>query len=282
MRERQKLEEEAQKYRYATSQRGQEQYLELMERIRQMDIEDQKRNLAKERDEKLDALDRQKNDIETWYNDIRETIEAFSGDFISIYKLTEDERFNAFVTTNEKIKAELERFKAEYAAIYGISPAAGQSNQNASIIAQMQANSAAWKSASAAERARLEAENQRLGASLGATLDRKTGRWMLGGLPLYHTGGRVGEFNFRTGDRLMPDEIAAILRRDEYVFTPQQLESLIGAKTGGPSVNVHIEKVMEVNDATFEDGIDLRALGRDAGDTAAAVIRTQFTGGGGR
>lgn len=28
--------------------------------------------------------------------------------------------------------------------------------------------------------------------------------------------------------------------------------------------------------------IDLRALGRDAGDTAAAVIRTQFTGGGGR
>ena len=53
------------------------------------------------------------------------------------------------------------------------------------IKAQMQANSEAWHSASDSEKARLEAENQRLGASLGAEFDSASGTWYQDGQSLY-------------------------------------------------------------------------------------------------
>lgn len=45
------------------------------------------------------------------------------------------------------------------------------------VIAQMKANSEAWPGASDTEKARLEAENQRLGASIGGSFDSSSGSW---------------------------------------------------------------------------------------------------------
>ena len=45
------------------------------------------------------------------------------------------------------------------------------------IVNQMKANSEAWHTASESERKALEAENQRLGAQLGASFDSSTGTW---------------------------------------------------------------------------------------------------------
>ena len=45
------------------------------------------------------------------------------------------------------------------------------------VIAQMKSNSEAWYSASDTEKKRLEAENQTLGASIGATYNSSTGTW---------------------------------------------------------------------------------------------------------
>ena len=59
-----------------------------------------------------------------------------------------------------------------------------------STIAQMQANSAAWHSASASERKRLEEENQRLGSNMGAQYIN--GAWYKNGNRIYHNGGFVG------------------------------------------------------------------------------------------
>src|SRR5690606_25669829 len=107
------------------------------------------------------------------------------------------------------------------------------------------------------------------------------GKWSLDGVPLFHTGrdGATGQ-TFSVGDRLMPDELTAILRRDETVFTPGQLQSLLNAKASGGTV-VNVEKVvgLEIGEATMEDEIDMRALGRTGNDLAADMIRNQFTKG---
>ncbi len=282
-RERSAIVAEMELYRNATSEKGQKTFLEAQERLRQHDLEDQKRNLQDQRDQQLETLDRQKRDVETWYDDLRSILDGYSGDAIGIYKLIEDERFKAFTTTNEKIKAELSTLQSAYATT--MIGAGGQpntpSNPGASVIAQMQANSAAWKSASASRRKELEAENQRLGDSIGATYNSGSGRWYKDGVPLYHTGGIAGVGNFRSGDRLLPDEVAAVLRVGEPVLTPEQVKSLVGTVAGGGKTSIVIEKFMEVNDPVFEDGIDLETFGRETGNEAAEILRKKLTGGGG-
>lgn len=295
LRERNEIIAEMEKYRYATSERGQKHFLELQERLREMDVEDQKRSLQKQRDQELEALDRRKADIESWYDDLREATQEFTGDLTMLYKLADDARLASFVSTNEKIKAEMQKLMAELSA-YSVGGATvgtsviAQPNTSvigagagvqAGLIMQMQANSAAWHSASPAERQRLQAENQRLGALIGATYNSREGRWYLNGAPLYHSGGIAGVMNFRDPDILLPNEIAAILKVGEVTLTDRQVGSLVEALAGrGSGGNVYIEKIMEVNDPVFEDGIDLRAFGRETGDTAADILRRKLAGGG--
>ena len=52
-----------------------------------------------------------------------------------------------------------------------------KTSSTASVTSQMKANSEAWHSASASEKKRLESENQKLGASIGATYNSGTGTW---------------------------------------------------------------------------------------------------------
>ncbi|RAU96843.1 hypothetical protein [Paenibacillus sp. YN15] len=280
VRDRSKIEAEAEKYRLATSEAGQKHYAELLEELRKMDVEDQKTALQDARDSELDALDKRKDDIESWYSDIKASIENFGGDISQIYAATEDSRFQAFVTTNARIKAEMERFKSEMSTLNNVSSSSGsgQSSYEASILRQMKANANAWWTADDAGKRRLEAESQALGASIGAT--NYGGTWYRGGVPLFHSGGIAGVSSFRSGSGLASDELRAILRQGEVTLTPAQIQSVvsgIGGKGSG-GTTVHIEKVIEMNGATFEDSADWSGFERNAGDETAAILRKMAAG----
>ncbi|GBG09515.1 hypothetical protein PAT3040_04165 [Paenibacillus agaridevorans] len=278
LKERNELVAEMEKYRFATSERGQKTFLELQEKLRLMDVEDQKRSLDEQREQELEALDQQKQDIEDYYDDLREATSDLTSDLTALYKLADDERLKSFIQTNELIKQEMDNLQQALAASQAASAAAA-SGVTQSVIAQMQANSAAWHASDAAGKQRLSEDNKALGASIGATFNNTEGRWYKDGVPLYHSGGIAGEMNFRSPYDLAPDEITAILRRGEPVLTKDQVTSLVSSQSGGGS-SIHIEKFMEVNDPVFEDGIDLRSFGRDAGGEAAEILRKQLTGGG--
>ena len=98
------------------------------------------------------------------------------------------------------------------------------------VVSMMEANAAAWHTASESERARLEAENERLKTLLENFLGvkiKKTlgGVWMLGNRELfdvYHTGGVVGG-----GESKKEKEVLALLEEGELVLTKQMKSTLL-------------------------------------------------------
>lgn len=98
------------------------------------------------------------------------------------------------------------------------------------VVSKMEANAAAWHTASESERARLEAENERLKTLLENFLGvkiKKTlgGVWMLGNRELfdvYHTGGVVGG-----GESKKEKEVLALLEEGELVLTKQMKSTLL-------------------------------------------------------
>ncbi|WP_102346820.1 hypothetical protein [Bacillus sp. Marseille-P3661] len=89
---------------------------------------------------------------------------------------------------------------------------------------------------------------------INAAKDRKAGK--------YHTGrDGVTGLNFANSDRLLPNEIAAILQDREYVFQPSQLDSLLSAANGGQTVNnynYNAPLVEHNGDVKLEDDIDVK------------------------
>lgn len=278
-RSRSEIEAEAEKYRLATSEAGQKHYADLVEKLRKMDVDDQKSTLEDARDAELSALDKRKDDIEDWYNDLKRSIDTFSGDVSQIYQSTEDSRFTAFVTTNEHIKAEMTKFQAEMARLSGLNPSSANNPtptpEETATIAQMKANASAWYTSDDAGKARLQAENQRLGAQIGATYSN--GSWTRNGLPLFHSGGIAGMQSFRSGSALMPDELTAILRQGEVTLTPAQISILAGAGGNGKG-SVVIENYMPMSNVTFEDETDFGGFQRNANDGAAELLRKLQSG----
>jgi hypothetical protein len=91
---------------------------------------------------------------------------------------------------------------------------------------------------------------------------------------LFHNGGIAGVQGFRSGSALASDELRAILRTGEVTLTPDQVRSVVesvGGRSGGTTVT--IEKVIEMNGATFEDSADWSGFERNAGDETAAILR---------
>ncbi|MFM9327960.1 hypothetical protein [Paenibacillus mesotrionivorans] len=269
-RDRSEIQAEADKYRLATSEQGQKHYAELIEQLRKMDVEDQKTALANARDAEVDTLDRRKDDIESWYDEIKASIESFSGDVSSIYAATEDSRFSAFVTTNARIKAEMERFTAEMSAMNNV--ATPQSSYEASILRQMKSNANAWWTASDSGRKQIEAESQALGASIGASYNN--GSWYKNGVPLFHTGGIAGGMSFASGSALASDELRAILRAGEVTLTPEQVKSVVESVSGGGKREAaNIGNVVHIENATFDSAEDFAAFERNAGQAALDILR---------
>jgi hypothetical protein len=273
LKERNELVAEMDKYQHATSERGQKTFLELKEKLRLMDVEQQKRNLDKSREQELAALDRQKKDIESFYDDLRTATEDLTGDLSKLYKLVDDERLKSFKQTNELIKQEmaaLQQALASYQSSISFPSSGGggggSSSVDASKIAQMQANSAAWHSANAAGKKQLSDDNKAIGASMGATYNSAEGKWYKNGVPLYHSGGIAGEMNFRSAYELAPDEINAILRRGEPVLTPDQVSSLVGAGQEQSKVihhNYNAPLIENSGDVHLEDDADIESYHRE-------------------
>jgi cell wall-associated NlpC family hydrolase len=60
---------------------------------------------------------------------------------------------------------------------------------------------------------------------------------------IYHTGGLAGMMNFSSPNGLKPDELQAILRKGEGIFTQKQISSLVGGSNSthnGGDVNINI------------------------------------------
>src|SRR5690606_28412089 len=145
---------------------GQKHFLERQEKLRKMDIEQQKRELDEKRDQEREALDKQKKDMEDYYNELREATSDLTGDLTALYKLADDERLKSFVRTNELIKQEMANLQQALAASQAAASLSSTGVMQ-SIVAQMQANSRAWHTADASGKKRLEADNQSLGAQIG-------------------------------------------------------------------------------------------------------------------
>lgn len=281
LKERNDLVAEMDKYEHATSERGQKTFLELKEKLRQMDVDQQKRNLEDQRDQELEAIDRQKRDIESFYDDLLLATEDLTGDLTKLYKLADDERLKSFKSTNEQLKLEMAALAhalASYQSSISMPSSGGGgggSGANASAIAQMQANSAAWHTADAAGKKRLSEDNKAIGQSMGATYNSTEGKWYKNGAPLYHTGGIAGEMNFRSAELLMPDEIVSILRRSETVLTPDQVSSLVGAgQPEGRAVthNYYGPLIENSGDVHLEDDADIESYHREQEHLARQLI----------
>jgi hypothetical protein len=89
---------------------------------------------------------------------------------------------------------------------------------------------------------------------------------------VYHTGGLAGMMNFSSPNGLKPDELQAVLRQGEGVFTQKQISSLVGASNtthNGGDVNFNIT----VNVEGGQDTGQLQATVETAVKKAMQVIK---------
>lgn len=289
---RKEIEAEIEKYRYATSKEGKAKLRELEKQLQKMNIEDQKRSLQEQKRNELNTLEDRRRTIQTYYDTLKQATQShyqsliaafqtYSNDISNIENIHQDGRLSKFLSTNSTILAELRKFVDEYNRIVsqmaqisapstsGGGGYSGGGGGGLSVIELMQRNSAAWHSASEVERRRLEEENMRLGESQGWTR-KSDGHWYdSSGRRVYHKGKDSDSLgNFRFGDRLLSDEILAIIRRNEYVFTPQQLSSLIatiGGRNDKPSVinNFNAPLIAHEGDVLLEDESDVRTYWKE-------------------
>lgn len=181
----------------------------------------------------------------------------------------------SYVSRYNDLQSQLKQAQANYDSIGsgGASFEPGTSSaeqQKQNIIAQMKANSAAWMVAynagDKAEMARLEAENQRLGAMIGAVYNSGQGKWYDGttGLPLYAKGtisakggiSIVGEEGaemriLNKGDGIIPANMTANLMEIGKYSLPELL-SMAGGSEGG-ATTIHIETVELPNVRDVDD-----------------------------
>lgn len=181
----------------------------------------------------------------------------------------------SYVSRYNDLQSQLKQAQANYDSIgsggASFEPGASSAEQQKqNIIAQMKANSAAWMVAynagDKAEMARLEAENQRLGAMIGAVYNSGQGKWYDGttGLPLYAKGtisakggiSIVGEEGaemriLNKGDGIIPANMTANLMEIGKYSLPELL-SMAGGSEGG-ATTIHIETVELPNVRDVDD-----------------------------
>lgn len=300
-RERKELVDEMEKYRLSASKKGQDRYQQLQEQLRELDERERRRDLQNERDDKLRNLEDQRRDTEGYYDDLRrmkeeekrqdlldleeqqEAVQTFYDEVEAIFadsateienieKTMQDNRLSQLQTTNQQMLTELENYVRDYENI--LKQTSGPLSGDREVISQMQANAINWNQTSdPAARARLEQENERLGAQLGAS--KSKGVWYKDGRRLFHTGG-TGDFNFRSPNNLMPDEIAAIIKRTEFVFQPKQLGALLDHQQGGGGVNHNYNApLVEVKEMVVRDEQDAVIVSREFYNLQQNQIRSK-------
>jgi len=108
-----------------------------------------------------------------------------------------------------------------------------KATDDSSVISEMKSNAVKWASASKSEQLALEDRNLTLGTSIGATRDLN-GRWWRNGVPLYHTGGVIGEHPTQNQkDILMYGEKGELVLTKEmqknFLSMPKAFSDLIAA-----------------------------------------------------
>lgn len=292
--ERKKIVAQMEKYQYAVSKEGQEKYRDLQEQLAELDARESQRfrdiekanklqalddeqdevkrhydELERQRDEakekELRELEEQKEEIERYYDELEKAFDASTLRIEGIEAALQDRRLELLKATNARMRGELQAFVREYERISSIT---SSNPRESSVIAQMRANSAAWEGAGESGRRRLEEENQRLGASIGASYEY--GTWYRNGVPLYHSGGIAGLMNFRRDDMLLPDEIQAIMKVGEVALQPQQLSALVGsaASASGTSgvTNNYYGPLTQVEEMNVRDDQDISLISRGIHD----------------
>ncbi|MGE6227635.1 phage tail tape measure protein [Paenibacillus chitinolyticus] len=136
----------------------------------------------------------------------------------------------------------------------------GSSNSSiASVVDQMKRNSASWFTASPSDKARLEAENQRLGYQIGARKDAN-GDWIF---PKYHEGGFIG------GRALNPrHEMVATMLKGELAITPPMMDRLYSALTL-PSIKMS-------SPASAQVGVTSPTIGRSINISIQSINANNF------
>ncbi|SEM81921.1 hypothetical protein [Paenibacillus sp. OV219] len=280
--ERKALIADLEKYRLATSEQGKQKYKELQDKLRQMDNEDEKRKLDKERQDKLDDLEQKKDDIESWYDDLKQAFVDYSGDMKPLYQLLEDERFKVFSATNAKIRAELAALASEYARLSsavgsssgtGITDTGTASSSTSSSSSNSQGGGGVMDTGTATATTSSSSSNtgRKFKDTLanGAVWSPEAGGYVLDGRVVsttpvyYHTGGIAGQVPFRIGDKLMPDELHSILRMGEVTLTPKQVGSLVAStqnQQAAPIINnYNAPLVQHSGDVRLEDQADIQS-----------------------
>lgn len=219
--------------------------LEHKRELRIRELEQQKQSLQDEKRLRDEAFQNERSAVENQYDSLRQAFENFNGDITTLESALQQMRISSNEQANATILANMDSFVKQYKAkVYELQ------------LQQMQLNSLIWHSASPEEKIRLANENLAIGTSLGMER-RADGHWYLNGVRVYHSGKDAGGLStFSYADRLLPNEITAILKRDEYVFTQQQLSSLLDAtKRKNDSSVINID--MSVEELHLEDKEDI-------------------------
>lgn len=136
-----------------------------------------------------------------------------------------------------------------------------KATEDSSVISEMKSNAVKWASASGSERISLENRNLTLGTSIGATRD-PDGRWWRNGVPLYHTGGVIGESP--TQDQ---KDILMYGEKGELVLTKEMQKNVHWnlVKSGEKALEDRFKsalKIMVTNQASRLDSLRLESAPR--------------------
>jgi hypothetical protein len=204
-----------------------------------------------------------KNVLEGNVNEIQDKLKQFSDDF---KKYNQDALFELGLSFQELLNI-IDQVNIASGGIGGIDYSTG----NKSTVDLMKANSAEWKSASAERRKELEADNQRLGSSIGATYDSASGTWWKDGNRLYHKGGIVGnKSTSRIGQLLdklhntRPDEMVTKSLIGELQVPPKNFPNVIGnLRNMISSVTPQSTSSINQNSFSFDKFIHVENMDKD-------------------
>ncbi|WP_052474165.1 phage tail tape measure protein [Jeotgalibacillus alimentarius] len=271
--DRSKLLADAEKYRHATSRDGIAKYNSVVEKLREMDRQDQKRKLEDQRDEELANLDQREDQVKDYFSELRKAVSDYSGYTLEIEKFMHDERLKLMGETNRKLIQELSNFVTEYQEL--AKPVQGEAGTRGSIYTGWYGNASDAQEVAdemmrnyGAHEANIEkGERGYHVRGIFESLERaqkvrdklfERGFFKVADVAKYHTGGIAGLMNFSRSDRLLPNEIAAVMQRGEIALQPQQLESLIGGT--GQKVeehHYHGPLISHEGDVRLEDDADI-------------------------
>lgn len=326
--DKQKLIAEIEKYRRATSKEGREKYNELLAELRDMEREEEKQALEKEKRDKLDALEDEERDIKESYENrereisnrydtmydraqehfesLLDEVENYTGSAEGFERLLADSRVALNADANDMILEQIRDFVDDYNdemsrinsesdaikervndSINEVKPpsSSGSNNSNSGGTSNDKKEFTGWSMNDGNIKYKVD-KNGYIYKN-GNFVPAENYKWIPNEVVekarnvkqgIFHTGrdGITGD-TYSFADRLLPNEISAILQDREYVFQPSQLDSLLTAVKGNGGtqvVNNYNAPLVEHNgDVRLDDDVDVTQYWRER-DLLAARLKS--------